>query len=256
MRPTASQDAQAPTPKTILIAGATGRTGVRLVEQALARGHRVRAIVRSRHRLPSAVLDHPQLTLIEASILALSDDELAACVKGCDVVVSCLGHVMSFRGVFGAPRRLCTEATERLCAAIEAQAPAARTKFILMNTVGVPNPDLPEARSRMERLLLFLLRWLLPPHRDNETAAAHLHEVVGTSVGHLEWCSVRPDSLVEGAESPYDVLPSPVTGLLTGQPTTRANVARFMTELMDDEALWSAWRFQMPVVMNAATSAG
>ena len=103
---------------------------------------------------PSAVLDHPQLKLIEASILALSD-ELAACVEGCDVVVSCLGHVLSFRGVFGAPRRLCTEATERLCAAIEAQAPAARTKFILMNTVGVPNPDLPETRSRMERLLLF-----------------------------------------------------------------------------------------------------
>jgi len=35
-------------------------------------------------------------------------------------VASCLGHVMSFKGIFGEPKKLCTHATRRLCNAIEA----------------------------------------------------------------------------------------------------------------------------------------
>ena len=89
--------------KTLLIAGATGNTGRPLVEQSLALGHTVRVIVRSRHRLPAAVLEHPNIAVIEASILDLSDQELSDAVKGCDAVVSCLGHVISFKGIFGAP---------------------------------------------------------------------------------------------------------------------------------------------------------
>ena len=170
---------------------------------------------------------------------------------GCDAVVSCLGHVISFKGIFGAPRKLCTEATRRLCAAIESNRPAAPTKFILMNTVGVSNPELQERRNWLERSVLTLLRWLIPPHNDNETAAQHLHEIVGKQSEHLEWCSVRPDSLINAEVSSYDVIESPVTTLFDGRPTTRANVAHFMTQLITDESLWNRWRFDMPVIMNA-----
>ena len=222
-----------------------------MVEQSLALGHTVRVIVRSRHRLPAAVLEHPNIAVIEASILDLSDQQLSDAAKGCDAVVSCLGHVISFKGIFGAPRKLCTDATRRLCAAIESNRPTSPTKFILMNTVGVPNPDLHEKRSWFERGVLTLLRWLIPPHNDNETAAQHLHETVGKQSEYLEWCSVRPDSLINAEVSPYDVTESPVTGLFTGRPTTRSNVARFMTQLIEDEALWDTWKFKMPVIMNA-----
>ena len=166
-------------------------------------------------------------------------------------MVSCLGHVISFKGIFGAPRKLCTDATRRLCAAIESNRPTSPAKFILMNTVGVPNPDLHEKRSWFERGVLTLLRWLIPPHNDNETAAQHLHETVGKQSEYLEWCSVRPDSLINAEVSPYDVTESPVTGLFTGRPTTRSNVAGFMTQLIEDEALWDTWKFKMPVIMNA-----
>ena len=236
---------------TVLVAGATGNTGRPLVEQSLALGHTVRVIVRSRQRLPAAVLEHPNIEVIEASILDLSDEQMGELVKGCDAVVSCLGHVISFKGIFGAPRKLCTEASRRLCAAIESSRPSSPTKFILMNTVGVPNPDLHEKRSWFERGVLTLLRWLIPPHNDNETAAQHLHETVGKQSEYLEWCSVRPDSLINAEVSPYDVTESPVTGLFTGRPTTRSNVARFMTQLIEDEALWDTWKFKMPVIMNA-----
>ena len=240
--------------RTILVAGATGNTGRPLVEQLLAMGHAVRVIVRSRDRLPASVLQHPNITVIEASILDLSDKQMSEFVKGCDAVVSCLGHVISFKGIFGAPKKLCTDATRRLCAAIQSNRPTSPTKFILMNTVGVPNPDLHEKRRWFERGVLTLLRWLIPPHNDNETAAQHLHETVGTQSEYLEWCSVRPDSLMNAEVSPYDVSESPVTGLFSGRPTTRSNVARFMTQLMEDEALWDTWKFNMPVIMNAESS--
>ena len=236
---------------TILVVGASGKTGRLLVEQLLAKNHLVRVVVRSSHRLPAEVLEHPNTTVIEASVLDLTDQEMAEQVKDCDVVVSCLGHVMDFKGMLGEPKKLCTDATRRLCAAIEKNGAPAPTKFVLMNTVGVQNPDLDEKRTWFDRGLLTLLRHTLPPHRDNETASEHLHRNVGRENRHIEWCSVRPDSLIDAELSPYDINESPTTGILTGCPTARSNVAHFMTELIETSELWTMWKFRMPVVMNA-----
>jgi nucleoside-diphosphate-sugar epimerase len=235
---------------TVLVAGATGRTGRLLVEQLLSRNQQVRAIARSRRNLPDEVLTHANATVIEASLLDWADEEMAKHVSDCDAVVSCLGHTMDFKGMFGEPKDLCTQATRRLCDAIERNSSIRPTKFILMNTVGVQNPDLAEKRSWHERALLAVLRHTVPPHRDNETAATFLHQVVGKENRTVEWCCVRPDSLVDAEMSPYDIEPSPTTGILSGRPTARANVAHFMTEIIDNADLWSTWKFRMPVIMN------
>ncbi len=229
-------------------------TGRALVEQLLGKGHNVRTSVRSPDKLPAGVRDHPSATVIEASVLDLTDEQMAEHVKACDAVVSCLGHVMNLKGMFGHPRRLCTDATRRLCDAIEESRPSNPIKFILMNTVAVQNPDLEENRAWFERGLLAVLRHTLPPHRDNETAAEHLHQNVGRESKHVEWCSVRPDSLVNAEVCSYDIVRSPTTGILTGRPTARANVAHFMVDLVEDAELWSTWRFGMPVIMNSNES--
>ena len=104
---------------TVLVAGATGDTGRPLVEQLLARNHKVRVIVRSPGKLPAEVLENPNTTVIEASVLDLTDEEMAEHVKDCDAVVSCLGHVMNIKGMFLPPRKLCRDATRRLINAIE-----------------------------------------------------------------------------------------------------------------------------------------
>ncbi len=236
---------------TILVVGATGMTGRLVVEQLLEKGHEVRVIVRSPDKYSAEILKNPSLAVVEAAILDLSDEALADLVADCHAVVSCLGHVMDFRGVFGKPRRLCTDAAQRLCSAIEKNNPREPTKFILMNTVGVKNPQCDEPRTWIERGLLFLLRYTLPPHKDNETAAEHLHENIGKNSHHIEWCSVRPDSLIDAEISPYEIEKSPVTGILSGRPTSRANVASFMVELIENVNVWSDWKFQMPVIMNA-----
>ena len=236
---------------TILVVGATGKTGRPLVEQLLGKNYKVRVIVRSSHKLPAEDLENPNMTVIEASVLDLTDEEMAEHVKDCDVVVSCLGHVLNFKGIFGEPRKLCTDATRRLCNAIEKNRPPKPAKFILMNAVAVQNPDLGEKRTWFERGLLTLLRHTLPPQRDNETAAEYLHSTVGKENKHVEWCSVRPDSLIDAEVSPYDIKESPVTGIFSGRPTTRSNVAQFMTELIENAEVWSTWKFRMPVIMNS-----
>ena len=86
----------------ILVVGATGMTGRRLAEQLLGRGHSVRVIVRSTRGLPAEVLENPNTEVVEASVLELTDEEMAEHVRDCDAVVSCLGHGMDFKGIFGA----------------------------------------------------------------------------------------------------------------------------------------------------------
>ena len=226
-------------------------TGLPLVEQLLSKKHKVRVVVRSPHKLSAELLKNPNMTVIEAGILDLTDEEMAEQVKNCDAVVSCLGHVMDFKGMFGEPKKLCTDATRRLCNAIEKNKSPEPTKFMLMNTVGVQNPDLEEKRIWFERALLILLRYTLPPHRDNETATEYLSRNVSEGNKYIEWCSVRPDSLINAQISKYEIVESPTTGIFTGRPTTRSNVAHFMVELIENDELWNSWKFKMPVIMNS-----
>ena len=76
--------------QTVLLLGGTGRTGGRVLQQLLGRGVHVRALVRSAERLPAGVADDPRLTVVEADLLSLSDDQVKEQVDGCDVVISCL----------------------------------------------------------------------------------------------------------------------------------------------------------------------
>ena len=99
--------------KTVLVAGATGNTGRPLVEQLLAMGHTVRVIVRSRQRLPAALLEHSNLTIVEASILDLTDAQMGEYAMGCDAVVHASGMSSAERYLWRS--QAITEATRRLC---------------------------------------------------------------------------------------------------------------------------------------------
>jgi nucleoside-diphosphate-sugar epimerase len=236
---------------TVLVLGGTGKTGRLLLAQLLAGDHHVRAVVRSRERLDADVAGHPRLTVIEASLLELSDEELSGLVSGCDAVVSCLGHNGNLKGIFGAPRRLCTDAARRVCEAIERNGSSRLIPFILMSTVLVRNDDLGELRGWFDRGVLLALRLVLPPHRDNELAADYLLRTIGKENRRVEWCCVRPGLLIDAEISAYEVAASPVAGILAGRQTSRANVAAFMTELIDNPDTWRAWTCAMPVVLNA-----
>ncbi len=237
---------------TILVVGASGATGRRLVEQLLNHGQQVKVIVRSPNKLPDELKNHENLSLIQASILELSAADLARHVNGCSAVASCLGHSLTFNGIFCPPHRLVTDATRRLCNVIQATPSPEPVKFVLMNTTGNRNRDLDEPISVAQKCVLWLLRLLLPPHIDNEQAADHLRTKIGPHNRAIEWAAVRPDTLINVDQvTPYEVFASPTrSAIFDPGKTSRINVGHFMACLITDETLWNQWKGQMPVIYN------
>ena len=143
---------------TVLVVGASGATGRLLVKQLLNRGLYVKAIVRSPEKLPEAIRSHDHLSIIQAALLDLTDVEMAQHVKGCSAVASCLGHNLNLKGIYGQPRLLVTEATRRLCQAIKSNKPDKPVRFVLMNTTGNSNRDIPENVSFAQSCVIGLIR--------------------------------------------------------------------------------------------------
>jgi len=237
----------------ILVVGASGATGRLLVEQLLDRGQHVKIIVRSTENLPDKITSHDNLSVIQASVLDLSDSEMAQHVSGCNALASCLGHNLSIKGMFGPPRRLVTDATRRLCRAVEENRREEPVKFVLMNTTGNSNRDLNEQISFAQKCVIGLLRLLLPPHADNECAADYLRTRIGQNNRAIEWAVVRPDSLIdEGEITEFVVHSSPIrSAIFNAGVTSRINVACFIADLIGDDDTWNRWKGRMPVIYNS-----
>lgn len=240
---------------TILVVGANGASGIRLVQELLNREQHVRIIVRSPEKLPETIKNHERLSVISASVLELSDEEMQQHVTGCSAVASCLGHNISFKGLFGKPRRLVTDATRRLCTAIKASKSETSTKYVLMNTVANRNRDLNEPNPIAQKCIIFLLRLLLPPQSDNEKAAEYLRTAIGQKDNAIEWVAVRPSSLIdEETVSEIEVYPSPTRSILKDGQISRINVGYFMADLITDNDIWTQWKGQMPAIYNKGTA--
>ena len=238
---------------TTLVVGASGATGRLVVKQLLAAGESVRVIVRSMDALDESTRHHSNVQVLQASLLDLTHAQLVEQLRECTAVVSCLGHNLTFKGLFGHPRRLVTQAVMALCHAIEALAPPKPVKFILMNTSGNQNKQAGESISLKESCVIGLLRCLLPPHVDNEQAAAFLQKTIGLHSPIIQWVAVRPDDLIdEPSVTAYVTHPSPIrSAIFDAGKTSRINVAHFMSQLVLDDGLSDIWQGQMPVIYNA-----
>lgn len=236
--------------KKILVVGALGKTGRNVVKQLLEEGHSVHRIVRTTNNLSKDILKHQKINITKASILDINEEEMVNLVGDSDAIVSCLGHNLSFKEIFEEPKRLCTDATKYLCEAIRSSKANSPIKFILTSSVGVKNKKIGEQRSIFDNIILTLLRWFLPLHKDNEIALDYLISSFGNSNKQIEWCAVRPDSLIDDKISKFEIIESPITTIFKGRPTSRKNVTNFMTQLIGDNTIWSMWKFKTPVIMN------
>lgn len=236
----------------ILVVGASGATGKKLVEQLLIKECNVKVVVRSPEKIPTTWKQNKLIKIISASLLNLSDKEMIDLSLDCDAIISCLGHNLTLKGVYGQPLKLVTDATQRLCSAIEKNKPKHKVKFILMNTTGNSNRDLNEPISFAQKCVIGLLRLILPPHVDNEKAADYLRTKIGQNNQFIEWAAVRPDGLIDDdAVSDYKIHTSPTrSAIFNAGKTSRINVAHFMANLISDSALWEKWKGKMPVIYN------
>jgi len=236
----------------VLVVGASGATGKQLVNQLLIQGNEVKVIVRSRQNLPDTWKDNAKVQIITESILELNDEEMGKYVSDCNTVASCLGHNINWKGIYGKPRKLVTDATRRLCSAIKRSCSNYPVKYVLMNTTGNQNRDLDEPISFAQKCVIGLLRMLLPPHVDNEKAADYLRTEIGQNDKYICWVAVRPDGLIDENEvTKYEIYPSPIrSAIFNAGKVSRINVGHFMSELINDDNLWNKWKGQMPVIYS------
>lgn len=236
----------------VLLLGGTGRTGGRVLSELLGRGLQVRAIVRTASRVREEVVSHPDLSVIEAELVAMSDGDLRHHMTECTAVVSCLGHTLSLRGIFGPPRDLVARTAERVCEAAEELRPDGPSRFVLMTSVSVNRPRRADSRRGAgERAYMWVMRGLVPPARDNQRAADLL---AGGRCRSLEWVVVRPDSLIDGDRTEYHVHEGIVASLFRPDTSRFVDIAHFIADLVTDEAVWRRWRGAMPVIVSDADS--
>jgi hypothetical protein len=241
---------------TTLVVGASGATGKQLVEKLLTHGQKVKVIVRSTAKTSDTWKNNDKITIIKANILEISVGEMMNYLIDCNSVACCLGHNVTLKGIFGKPRKLVTDAVKLLCMAIQKNSPYQPIKFVLMNTTGNRNRDLNEHISIGEKLVMGLIRLLIPPQSDNEKAADFLRVNIGQNNKLIDWVAVRPDTLInEDTVTEYEVYASPIRStLFDSGKSSRINVGHFMSRLIVENELWNKWKGQMPVIYNKQIS--
>lgn len=237
--------------KKVLVFGASGATGRQLVKTLLNKNLVVTAVVRNSISFSIHVPKVPNLVVLEANITNCPMSFFSKCVDENDVIISCLGHNMTFAGVFGSPRGLVHDAIQNIVSAMNDKQPKALKKLILMSSAAVTNTQILEVPPLSQRLVVSILRVLIPPHLDNEKAADALHCQTKKN-SRFEWVMVRPDALIdEERTGPFDVYESPSrNSIFNSGKTSRINVAMFMSKLVTDEILWREWKGKMPVIYN------
>lgn len=237
----------------VLVLGATGATGRLVVQQLINRNIETKIVVRRVTDELKQKITNGCLECIIGSISEFGSDDFINILRDCDAVVSCLGHNITFKGMFGKPRLLVTNCIRNICEAIQ-ENKKGRVKVILMNTTANRNKKTNEDYSLKDRIVLTLLRYLLPPQKDNEEAANYLSNTIGENNSKIEWTAVRPDTLINEDEvSEYEFMKSPKRSpVFDAGKTSRINVAHFMTELLLNEKLWEKWKYKMPVIYNSS----
>jgi uncharacterized protein YbjT (DUF2867 family) len=207
----------------IAVFGATGNTGSRVVDAALARGFEVNALVRDPTRVPQK---HTRLTVLQGAPTVAED--VAACVRGTDAVVHCLG--VGGKGD-GKPTTLISDSVKAaLIAMEEAQVP----RIVCMSNLGAGGSG-PWWFNRL--LIPLFVRWLRPLIDDKDRMEAALR------ASRVEWVSVRLVGITEGPAKPTR---TSADGRGLGMSITDASVAEFLL----DQVQGTAFLRQTPSLSN------
>lgn len=196
----------------LVIFGATGRTGIPLVQQALDAGYEVVAFVRSPAKMP---IKHERLALVQGDAMNAADVEKA--VQDADVVLSALGHTKN------TPRNMQAVATEHIIRAMEKHGVK---RFVSLTGAGVAAPQ--DQPKLINHVIKFLLKTL---SGDVLKDAEHHAEIIRKST--IEWVIVRGPMLTEGPHTgKYRV---GWVGINTGPRISRADVADFMLKQVKED---------------------
>ena len=196
----------------IVVFGASGGTGIKIVEQALAAGHRVTAFVRN----PGKVnIQHPKLLFVQGDVM----DKVAVenAVAGQEAVISALGPSRP-----PVPRMM-EAAAENIVAAMRKHGVR---RLISTTGAGVRDPqDQPKLIDHLIKGLLTLMAGAVL--RDSE---ANVNIIRATD---LDWTIVRYPRLTDGAHTgKYRV---GYVGKNSGTQLSRADGADFVLKELNEQ---------------------
>jgi putative NADH-flavin reductase len=199
----------------LAVFGATGGTGLQIVQQALAAQHSVTALVRDPAKL---TIQNPALTVIAGNVLEENCAQEA--VNGADAVIVALGNTAKN------PDMVVSKGTAVIIAAMQK---AGVRRLIVVSSLGVGDSK-DEVPFYFKALMATVLRKAMQDKEEQEKLVA---------ASNLDWIIVRPVGLTD----------SPATGQyvagvgvkLRGGQVSRADVADFvLKQLTDDQYLGKA----------------
>ncbi len=205
----------------ILVLGATGATGRLIVEKAVAEGHEVVALIRSKAKAADLV----GANLIEGD--ARDPAALTRAIAGCDAVISALGTAMSpFREV-----TLLSTATSPLIGVMEQQN---IKRFVCITGLGAG-----DSRGHggffFDRLLLPLMLRKVYQDKDRQEDAIR--------ASALDWTIVRPTVLNDKPARGGITASTDLSGI-HGGTIARSDVAQFVVEQLTADT----WLRKAPLI--------
>ena len=207
--------------KTIALFGGSGRTGQHFLQQALAQGYPIKALVRTPEKITER---SPQLTLVQGDVLNYND--VLETVAGTDLVVSLFGHVK------GSPEWLQTDGTRHIVRAMKEQQV---DRILSLSGGGLPfekdQPKLPDKAIR------FIMKIAVPKVLNDAIKHAEVLRNSG-----LTWTIVRGPRLTD--EAKHDDYRVGWVGVNASTKVGRADLADFILRLVED----TQYDGQMPFV--------
>ncbi|MEH2182266.1 NAD(P)-dependent oxidoreductase [Nostoc sp.] len=207
----------------VLIIGATGPTGQQIVQQALAQGHEVTALVRSPEKLD---MQHDHLHVIKGDVL--NPDSLQAAMSDQQAVISSLGSKLSFK-----PMTLLSEGTKNL---VQAMQQHGVRRLVCITGMGAGDSK-GHGGFVYDKLVLPLV--LKEVYKDKDRQEAVIQK------SNLDWIIVRPAQLTNGsATENYHVFTD--LNNVTGGKISRADTAGFMLQQLSSDR----YLHQTPLISN------
>ena len=204
--------------KNILVFGASGGTGLEVVEQALEAGHKVTAILRQPDKFP---IRHEQLRIIKGDVLNPLTYENT--FFGIDIVISCLGTrnreatVVYSQGVSNIMQAMQKVDIDRIiCISAGAVEIAPNTSFLM--------------RFLIKNILQKLFKY----------SYADMLLMEGVLLGsNLNWTVIRPPRLLNGDRT--GKYRTSINEFIPHMSTlTRADLADFIIHHLDDEKTYKS----------------
>ena len=188
----------------LFVIGATGRTGLAIVQQALARGHHVTAFVRSPE---SITVENERLTVLKGD--AVDEDQLSDAMQNHDAVVSTLGPREVFK-----PSSLLHDSAIATTRAMKRSG----VKRLVVLSAAAHFPGIPN------RIASFVLR----SHMRDSLAMEEIVQANG-----LDWTIARPPRLTQQDYRSYRSREAAAPPM--GFTLSRKAVAAFMLDAIEQK---------------------